>query len=545
MCCGIIAYMHVDVIPNRKSRPCFLIRETYRENNKIKHRTVKNISNLAPERIMAIKRALQGEFDKLAFCGDVDAKTEQGPKFGALYCLHEIGRQIGIWDVLGYDRKAKLAALMIIAQIIKPMSKRAVVRWARSQAVFEVLGLGGPDEIDFNEDELYSVLDWLSDRRFDIQLGLFRKRGKQCDKIFLYDVTSSYLEGQHNELADWGYGRDKKKGKKQIVIGLLTDKDGDPIAVDVFKGNTSDPKTVVDQIRLLSEQFGAREVIFVGDRGMLKRIPLEAIQDYEYKFITAITKPQIESLIGDDIIQLGLFDTDIGEVIDGNLRYIFRRNPIRVAEIEDSRMARFNKLRDLASNRSEKLAASQRSRVAVAEKKIRTRAEQLKIDKFIDVSIDGRSISVSLNKEAIDELSRLDGVYVLKTDVPAEELDKVAVHSAYKYLQRVENDFRQMKTDLEVRPVHVRKQSRTRGHVLTVMLALMNRREIEKKLLDLSVETKHAVDLLNGWTVLREHLGNLSFSRLPQPNKEQQEILDALRIKQPSSLIVPSKRRKK
>jgi transposase len=270
--------MHVDIVPNRKSRPCALIRETCRENGKAKHRTVKNISDLPMDRIIAIKRALQGEFDGIAFTGVEGVKSEQGSTFGALYAAYRIAEETGLVEVLGTDRGGKLALVMVLAQVISPMSRRALVQWAKNQSLWEVLALWGSGEIDFDEDDLYTVLDEIAEKRHRIELELFKVRNKGCSRLFLYDVTSSYLEGTCNELSAWGYNRDGKKGKKQIVIGLLTDKDGDPVAVDVFKGNTSDPKTVVEQIKKLSERFGVTDVVFVGDRGMLKRIPLDAVQ---------------------------------------------------------------------------------------------------------------------------------------------------------------------------------------------------------------------------------------------------------------------------
>jgi hypothetical protein len=216
--------MYVHRIPNRKSPPCFLLREKYRESGKQRVRTLANLSHLPVDRIVAIERALRGDFDDIAVTGLEDAGTEQGPQFGGLYALFEIGKQLGLLDALGKDRKGKLALLMVIAHVAGGMSRRAVVRWARTQAVHEVFGLGGPEDgVDFDENTLYEVLDDLSERRFTIESKLFKSGRRSCGRLFLYDVTSSYLEGDCNELAAWGYNRDGKKGKKQIVIGLLTD----------------------------------------------------------------------------------------------------------------------------------------------------------------------------------------------------------------------------------------------------------------------------------------------------------------------------------
>jgi len=537
--------MHVDIVPNRNSRPCILIRESFRENGKVKHRTIRNISDLPPDRIMAIKRALQGDFDDVAFSGLEGAGTKQGPQFGALYLTYQLAKKIGLEEALGKHRSGKLALLMVLAQVIRPMSKRAVVEWARNQAVYEVLGIGGPEQIGFDENDLYEVLDDLADRRYRIEENLFKLRNKACSRLFLYDVTSSYLEGVCNEFGDWGYNRDGKKGKKQIVIGLLTDQDGDPVAVDVFRGNTSDPKTVLDQIKLLAQRFGVRDVVFVGDRGMIKSIPLEAIKEAHFGYITAITKPQIESLIKQGIVQLDLFDESLGEVEHEGVRYVFRRNPIRARELEDSRQERTDRARDMARKLSEELTVSTRKRPTVALRKVQRRIEKLKIDGYVSVRLDDRTIAVDVDEQAMSEKARLDGVYVLKTDVKANELAKESVHRVYKSLYAVETDFRTMKTDLEVRPIYVRKKSRTRGHVLVVMLALILRRELERMLRPLDMEVSHAVATMDGWTLLKESLGELKFNRLPQPGSRQQKILDAVGLTQPTVLCVPRKRNRK
>jgi hypothetical protein len=534
--------MHVDVVPNRNSRPCVLIRESFRENGKVKHRTITNISDQPPERIMAIKRALRGDFDHVAFSGLEGAGTKQGPQFGALYLTYQLAKRIGLEEALGKDRKGKLALLMVLAQVIRPMSKRAVVEWAGNQAVYEVLGIGGPDERAFDENDLYEVLDDLADRRYRIEENLFQLRNKACSRLFLYDVTSSYLEGVCNEFGDWGYDRDRKKGKKQIVIGLLTDQEGDPVAVDVFQGNTSDPKTVLVQIKRLAERFKVRDVVFVGDRGMIKSIPLESIKEAHFGYITAITKPQIESLIKLGVVQLDLFDESLGEVEHEGIRYVSRRNPIRVRELEESRQERMDKARGLARKLSEELAMSKRKRPAVALRKVQEKIVKLKIDSLVSARLDDGAIVVDVDKKALSEKTRLDGVYMLKTDVKANELTKESIHRVYKSLYAVETDFRTMKTHLEVRPIYVRKKSRTRGHVLMVMLALILRRKLEKMLKPLDTEVSHAIAVMDGWTLLKESLGELKFNRLPQPSSGQQEILDAVGMKQPTVLGVPRKK---
>lgn len=529
--------MYVDVVPNRNSPPAVLIRENYREGSKIKHRTLANISHLPPERVMALKRAFRGDFDQVSASESQVFFTEQGPQFGALYLLNELAKEIGFDRTLGKDRMGKLALFLVLAQLIFKGSRAGAVKWARNQAVFEVLGLGAQDEIDFDEDTLYRVLDNLTARRHSIQLDLFRRRKKIVSHLFLYDVTSSYLEGTCNELGQWGYNRDGKKGKKQIVIGLLTDRDGDPVAVEVFQGNTSDPKTVKSQIELLSKRFKVSNVVFVGDRGMIKSAPIEALASEGFHYITAITKPQIESLIDQGVLQLGLFDEKLGEVQSDGIRYIYRRNPTRALELEESRGQRLNRACEYARKLSLQLEESPRKSIEVAQRNLNAKIVQLKIDNFARVCVKDRVVYLEIDDQALTKLSRLDGVYVIKTDTKADDLDKDSIHTAYKSLSRVERDFRTMKSGLEIRPVFVRKKSRTMGHALVVMLALILQRELEKRLSRIPMEASHAIAVMNGWCLIRQSLGFIRVSQLPRPNNIQSQILTATGVKQPASLV--------
>jgi transposase len=537
--------MYVDIVPNRNSPPAVLIRENYREDGKVKHRTLANISHLPADRVLAVKRALRGDFDAVVDVESEALMAEQGPQYGALYLLYELARETGLVQVLGNDRCGKLALLLVMAQVIFKGSRAGVVKWAQNQAIFEVLGLGSTTETDFDEDTLYRVLDDVADRRFEIQLGLFRSRQKHASRLFLYDVTSSYLEGICNELGEWGYNRDGKKGKKQIVIGLLTDQDGDPVAVEVFQGNTSDPKTVTAQIELLSKRFKVSEVVFVGDRGMLKSAPIEQLATEHFHYITAITKPQIESLMKQGVLQLGLFDENLGEVEHERIRYVFRRNPVRVKELDDSRTQRINKARDYAEKLSAILETSPRKSVEIAQRNARAKVVQLKIDGFTRVCVHDRRVFVEIDEQALAQLSRLDGVYVLKTDTGPHDLPTEAVHKAYKSLSQVERDFRTMKSGLEIRPVFVRKKSRTMGHVLVVMLALILERELRKRLSHIPMEVSHAIAAMNGWCLIRQSLGPVRVSQLPKPNPIQSTILTAMGIKQPASLCVARKKNRK
>ncbi|MCP5198105.1 MAG: hypothetical protein H6974_15220 [Gammaproteobacteria bacterium] len=253
--------MYIDTVPNRKSPPATLLRESYRENGKVKKRTLANLSKLPAEIIDLVRHALAGPVQ-------VVSETVSGAVFAVLFVLHELARQCGLQRALGLSRLASLTLFLVLARIAHQGSRLSAVRWARDQAVEAVLGLGS-----FDEEDLYQALDWAADQQEAIEQRLYREyvaRTGQTPALVLYDVTSSYFEGEHNELGEYGYNRDGKKGKKPIVISLLTARDGEPLSVKVFKGNTADPSTVADPVSLLANRFQVKEVIFVGDRGMVK-----------------------------------------------------------------------------------------------------------------------------------------------------------------------------------------------------------------------------------------------------------------------------------
>ena len=285
--------MYIATVPNRNSPPAFLLRESFRQGGKVKNRTLANLSHWPPARLQALRRLLRGEFDQAA---EFSLAPQLGPVFGLLFVLKQVAEAVGLGAALGRSRLAKLAMFLVLARLAHQGSRLSAVRWAQDQAVAEVLGLA-----PFDEDDLYAALDALSTRQAEIEKTLYRHylaRRPQPPRLFLYDVTSSYLEGQKNELGEFGYNRDGKRGKLQIVIGLLADEAGEPLAVRVFRGNTADPTTVVEQIKILQEQFGVPELVFVGDRGMVKSQGKQALSAAGLRYITALTDPQIRRLLG-------------------------------------------------------------------------------------------------------------------------------------------------------------------------------------------------------------------------------------------------------
>jgi len=357
-------------------------------------------------------------------------------------------------------------------------------------------------------------------------------------------VTSSYLEGQHNAYGDYGYPRDGKQGKKQIVIGLLCDEQGAPVSTEVFRGNTQDAQTFAAQVQKASERFGCQRVTFVGDRGMIKSAQVEELSAVGFHYITAITKPQIETLLAAGVLQLDLFDAAVCEVQHEGLRYVLRRNPLRAAQLAASRADKQARLEQLLQQRNRYLAEHPRARVATAEKALRAKIAQLKVERWLGVEAEGRSLRLTVNPPALEEVSRLDGCYVIKTDLPQSAASKQVVHDRYKDLAQVEQAFRTCKTvHLETRPIHVRTAEHTRGHVLVVMLAYLLRRELSRAWAALDVTVEEGLAQLGTLCSTEIQVeGGGRCLRIPQPGADARALLEALDIALPEALPHPQVR---
>jgi transposase len=390
----------------------------------------------------------------------------------------------------------------------------------------------------FDEDDLCDNLDWLAAHQEAIENRLFADRhASPPPSLFLYDVTSSYLEGDRNELADWGYNRDKKRGKKQIVIGMLCDQDGEPVSTAVFEGNTSDLATFESQIHKTAERFGCQRVTFVGDRGMIKSGQIEDLSRAGFHYITAITKAQIRSLIKKDVIQLGLFDEKLCEAVQDGVRYILRRNPVRAEELAASRASKLETLRKLAQKQNEYLIAHPKADPQRSWKLVSDKQSKLDVASWVTVRVEEGRIVVEVDEERLGEI-QLDGCYALKTDLPRDAADPETIHARYKDLALVEMGFRTMKTDhLRVRPVWVRKESRTRAHVLVVMLAYRLIRELSRAWSGMDLKVEEGLDHLKRLCAMELKVKNgATCLRLPTPDDLTHRLLEALDIGLPAVL---------
>jgi transposase len=527
--------MYIATVPNRKSPPAILLRESYRDQGKVKTRTIANLTHWAPERIEALRKALKGDFDGF------DGEEVSGETFGVLFALKQLADQVGMTRVLGPSQEGRLVLFLVLARIAHAGSRLSAVRWAKHHAVSDLLGIE-----DFDENDLYAALDWLAAEQTRIEQQLYQRYLKDSGTppaIVLYDVTSSYFEGEHNELGSFGYNRDGKKGKQQIVIGLLTGIDGEPLAVRVFEGNTTDPSTVDTQIDLLKQQFGVEEVVFIGDRGMLKAKGKAALGAAGWRYISALTKPQIRALLHEGVLQPDLFDEDIGEVAQDGKRLIVRRNESMQRRVRARRADKLQRLDVLITERNAFVSESKRADPAAGLRQLEQWVKRHKLHGFVTVSLEDNYIRCTIDQDKLDAVALLDGCYVLETTVPAASMDTQSVDERYRDLQRIERDFKTMKTDfLQVRPIFLRNGERTKAHVFVAMLALKVTRLFQSLLHRAfgttdddprAITPDDALQALSRLTYLISDINGTRYARLIQPDDEQRMLLDALGLRFP------------
>lgn len=519
-----------------------LLREAYRDNGKVRHRTIANLSSCSEQEIQAIRLALKhkGDLSKVASLKE-NLVLKQGLAVGAVFALLSVAKRLGIDRALGNSQDAKRALWQVLARVIDQGSRLSAVRLAGTHAACDVLNLE-----PFDEDDLYANLDWLHENQSAIEDRLFRQRhpdGKA--NLFLYDVTSSYLEGTENELAAFGYNRDGKKGKRQIVIGLLCDEAGWPLSVEVFPGNTADTSTFASQVRKVAQRFGGGAVTFVGDRGMIKGPQIESLasEEGEFHYITAITKPQIKALLVRSLFQMELFDEQLAEVTDleAGVRYVLRRNPLRAEEIAAKREDKVRTIEQAIARETRYLAEHPRAQVKKAADRLEQKIDKLHLSEWLSVSCTDGKLSLVRDADVLTEVSKLDGCYCLKTDLDPKAATKELVHDRYKSLAEVEWAFRTCKTaHLEVRPIFVRKESRTRGHVFVVTLAYQIVMELRSCWQDLNVTVAEAVGELGSLCMTEVTIQDqTTINQVPVPRQSIKRLLQAAQVKLPS--ILPCK----
>ena len=464
------------------------------------HETLANLSRLPADLIALIEGYSRGDApDAPAPRANrspgpaTTAALHLGPCYGLLAGLHALARELGIVRAVGEaTRPQRLALYLIYARLAFQGSRLSAARTSEDHAVREILRVGA-----FDEDDLYAALEYLAMHQRQIETALAPKATPGA--VFLYDVTSVYFEGQHNELAAFGYNRDGKRGKKQRVAGLLTDGAGEPLSIQLYAGNTSDPPTFLDAVEQLKVRFGTEEIAVVGDRGMIKALGQAALGEAHFRYVTALTDPQVRALLQRGVLQLGLFEDQPAEVTVGHKRYVLRCNPQTQARERARRQDQWARVRKWIETRNATVAKQPRCEPASSLRGAQARLKTYRLGGWVSVRLEGRQVVWTEDAAAREREAQLDGCYVIESDLPVAAASPQAVHDRYLDLTRVERDFRTLKTGLlEIRPVFLRKAERTRGHAVVSLLALKLARELERRVAPLGLTVNDAVERLKG-----------------------------------------------
>ncbi len=462
--------MHIDGVPNRTSRPTYLLRESYREGKKVRKRTLANLSALSDEQIESIRAVLAGQSMRPV---EQLWQTIRSRSHGAVEAVRVAMQRLGFESLLASRPSAERDAVcaMVAARILSPNTKLATTRWWHTTTLPEEFAVTEADEND-----LYAAMDWLLERQPAIEKKLAARHLREGG-LALYDLSSSYFEGRCCPLAKIGYSRDGKRNTLQVNYGLLTNRAGCPVAISVYEGNTADASTLSDQVQLLRENFGLERLVLVGDRGMISHKAINGLRSLEgLDWITALKSSQIRALAQDGALQLGLFD-------ERNL-FEFAHPDYPGERLMACRNADLGRLRGhkreallVATERElEKIRLRVQSGTLHGQDRVGVRVGKVvnkhKVAKLLALTIEDGSFQFHRLPEQIAAEAALDGIYIVRTSVPKEQMDTAEAVRSYKALAEVERAFRSMKTlDLHIRPIHHWLETRVRAHILLCMLA--------------------------------------------------------------------------
>jgi len=462
--------MHIDVVPNRTSRPAYLLRETYREDGKVRKRTVANLSALTDEQIHAFRAILKGQpLYPAETLFDVVESRPHGHVEAVRLAMSKL-RMGSLLDAAASPERDRVLA-MLAARVLSPRTKLATTRWWHTTTLADEFGVA-----DACETDLYAAMDWLLERQGAIQKKL-AKRHLGADSLVLYDLSSSYVEGTTCPLAQYGYNRDGKKGLLQVNYGLLTDRRGRPVAVSVYEGNTSDPETLMPEVVRLKQEFGVEQLVMVGDRGMISQKAITALtHEQGVRWITALKSPAVRKLMDQRNVQLGLFDErnlfELEHPDYPDERLVACRNPalaqLRAHKREALLCATEKQLETIRAS----VARGRLKGQDVIGVRVGRVINQYKMAKHFVLDIRDGAFNFTRNTESIDIEAKLDGLYIIRTNVSVDVMDAAECVRQYKSLAQVERAFRTLKSvDLRIRPIHHRLADRVRAHILLCVLA--------------------------------------------------------------------------
>ena len=527
------AKCHLEIQTHRKN-PYGLLRTSYRKDGKTLHDTICRITGLTLEQLRAMQAALQG---KTVMKEDflITRSREYGASFAGVSLIKELGLHTDIFSRPA-DEWVKAALAMIVGRLIYAGSKLSLSHCGAYSALWEICGIRGGIDVNVH---CYEAMDRLFERQGAIQKKLAAKH-LDDGALVLYDITSCYMEGEYAEsdLVEFGYNRDRKRGHEQIVISLLCNRDGCPVATEVLKGNTKDETTVMDKIEEIQKKYGLEKIIFVGDRGMVTQAKYEQINHELVKVISALNHGAIKALCEKEAIQLSMFDEkNIAEVIDGDIRYCLCKNPDMAAKEAATRQALIQK----TTEQLDKIVKSKRKTKYSKAVRAGKVVDKYKMGKFVIFEGEDENITYKLDQAKIDEEALMDGCYIIFTDVPQEEMSAAETVKTYKSLLHVEQAFRNMKTvRLEIRPVYHKTDDRIKCHVFICMLAYyvmwhMNQRL--KTLFDANgagSERKYTfnyiMEVLKRISIQDVEVCGIKSSVISTPTDEQARILELLGV---------------
>ena len=525
-----------------------LVRESKRAGKKVISRTLAVITDLPEWLINVVERAVKEgkdacSLDQLAATPGSRLGLRCAESFGAVFLVHEVAKSCGIPKAHGASDDAKLALWQVCARVLSPAtSLLAMIRLAATCVAASLLGFKDP----FNEDDLYANGAWLVERQSKIEAKLWHARPQTTTgsgSLFFYDVTSSYFEGEHNALAAFGHNRDKIKGKKQVVMGLLTDAQGEPVSVSLFVGNTSDLRTFGTQVTSLKNTFGQQNITIVGDRGMIRGPQQMEASAAGFHYISALHKAEIETLLKSGEVQMTFFDNDVREVLleDGR-RLVMRCNPVRREEIAFARRGFKSRMEQWVTKANTYLKAHPKAKESTQLKEGTGRLLHGKLNVWMKLEVKDRTVRLIEDQARLKEHSKLDGCYAIVSDLPAAAADKQTLHDRYKDLAKVESDFRTMKHGhLEIRPWYVRSEDNTRAHAFTAMLALKIRRSLQRAWEPLNKTVEEGLAELRSLCIMEiyETGSKQTVSRqIAEPNASQAELLKSAGVTLPGKAPV-------
>ena len=546
-----------------------LLCHKYREDGKIKTKVLANLSMLPEEAILSLSNALGGKkgatfsFDQLSATRAID--------FGYAIVSILVMEQLRIGELFAkiFATQSPVIKLLVLGKIITRGSKLAIFNWInRNPQIAAILGV---DLQKVKLEDIYQTLGMLPQYNDQINRKWALYHKTRHDEIFLYDITSSYFEGNQNALSTYGYNRDGKKGKKQITIGLITDTTGFPLKIQVFEGNPDDHKTVIEQLQALKADFNAKNIIFVGDRGMKIKYNLDKMEESErlgIDYITGLTKDEIKSLIEKKIIQMDMFSEKLAEITDETQRYILSVNPELTTESKKFRntmrdkfdesisilKSSYNKKQEQYKENVLKLSGGHKNKNLVTrfttkqidsyKKRVNEKLKKYHMSAFYTVAIDDQKFETTFNWEQYNNERKLDGCYIVTSNIPVEKMDKETVRNHYKELQHVEHAFRDMKTcRLDVRPIFHVNEATTRGHVLITMFSYAIIHQLESKIFPFLKEWNKENKQQLAYHDIEEELKDIKLIDLKigkncpkiiitELTTLQQKIIDVLDIKQ-------------